>query len=123
MSSKGQGLPVSSAPFVHVRESTATLVLLILICLVPSLAWAVSLFGWNVLLVVGVSAASAMAAEGSLEHVAETKHPGGRHRASDRGAHRLLHAPRRAPVHPDPILDLRDRRCEMVLRGLGGPTG
>lgn len=66
MSSKGRGLLVSSAPFVHVRESTATLVLLILACLVPSLAWSAFLFGWNVLLIVGISAASAMAAEGSL---------------------------------------------------------
>lgn len=66
MSSSRQGLSVSSAPFVHVRESTASLVLLILICLLPSLAWSVFLFGWDVLAIVGLSAVSAVSAEAFL---------------------------------------------------------
>lgn len=61
-----KGLLVSSAPFVHVRESTTTLVLLVLLCLLPSLGWAVFLFGIDVLLIVGASAAAALATEASL---------------------------------------------------------
>ncbi len=66
MSANRRGLLVSSAPFVHVRESTTTLVLLVLICLVPSLGWAVFLFGVDVLLIVGLSAVAAVATEASL---------------------------------------------------------
>ena len=69
MSSGGQSLQVSSSPFVHVRESTATLILLILICLLPSMGWAVFLFGWSVLLIVGASAAAAMVTEAALNLV------------------------------------------------------
>jgi len=60
------GLIVSSAPFVHVKQSTASLVLVLLICLLPSLGWAVYLFGWSVLLTVGASILSAVVVEGSL---------------------------------------------------------
>lgn len=66
MSSNRQGLLVSFAPFVHVRESTTTLVLLILLCLMPSLAWSVFLFGGGVLVIVGASVFSAMLTEASL---------------------------------------------------------
>lgn len=66
MSQSRQGLSVSSAPFVHVRESTSSLVFFLVACLLPSLAWSVFLFGWNVLSIVGISTAAAMATEAGL---------------------------------------------------------
>ncbi|HOX12916.1 MAG TPA: RnfABCDGE type electron transport complex subunit D [Spirochaetia bacterium] len=69
MKSNRQGVLVSAAPFIHVRESTASLMLLIITCLLPSLAWSVFLFGSDVLVIVGVSVASAMAAEAGLSLV------------------------------------------------------
>ncbi|HSV55787.1 MAG TPA: RnfABCDGE type electron transport complex subunit D [Magnetospirillaceae bacterium] len=66
MRSSGTGLLVSSAPFVHVAQSTSSLVLLVLACLAPSLAWSIFIFGWNALSVVGVAAATAVLTEGAL---------------------------------------------------------
>ena len=67
MTISDRGLIVSSAPFVHVKQSTASLVVLILLCLLPSMIWAIYLFGPYVLVTVGASVCSAMAAEGVLD--------------------------------------------------------
>lgn len=69
MNNDNSNLVVASAPFVYVRPSTVSLVLLLMICLLPSLAWAVFLFGWTVLITVGVSAAAAMLTEAGLNLV------------------------------------------------------
>lgn len=64
MTSPDQRLIVSSAPFVHVQQSTSSLVSILLICLLPSLGWAIFLFGWQALFTVGVSVVSALIVEG-----------------------------------------------------------
>ena len=112
-------LPLAPAPHIGVRLSTARMSWMVCLCLLPSAAWGVFLFGLPALGVLGVSIGAAALAELAATLPFRPLHPGGRQRRPDGLHRRPPRAGRRAPVRAGGRVGLRDPRRQAELRRPG----